>query len=901
MKKNSLFIIDGSSFLYRAYYGVRPLHTSTGVPVHAVYGFCRMIKKLIDTYAPTSLLLIWDSAGKTERHALYQEYKAHRQAAPSDLFSQKELIQEFSQLLGIQQVQENGIEADDLIFSAARDAQTWGMNSVVVSSDKDLAQAITDSTLIFDAFKNVLIDRAAFEAKMGFPLSKIIFYYSLIGDSSDNIPGAKGIGPKSALELVNQFDSVHDLYTRLAEVKKIGTREKLLASKEMVELSEKLFTLHYYPNRIKKEKLQFSADQWHNCANFFNKLGFKSLIAPTQQSLFSKEQEELATSKPNRSYSLVQTEKQLAQLIQEIEAAGTCALDTETTGLKPLEDQLVGISVCLAEGKAYYIPCGHITDEQQLSIALLKQQFGPVLANQAIKKYLHNAQFDALVLFNAGMPLAGIAYDSMILAHLLGNEASRVGLKFLSEHFLGEPMTSFAHLTKTVGCKTFAAIPLEKALSYAADDAHQTFSLTKLLIAKAEEAKIIDYYTSIENPLIPILIECHKEGIYADPAILAELDTQVMQELKEIQEQIRVFLPEETLAINLNSPRQLEHLLFTVLGLKPAKKTSQKTGFSTDIEVLTHLAKEHPVPALIIRYRELAKIKGTYLDGLAAAINKKTGKIHTFFSQTRTATGRLASHDPNLQNIPTRKRGLPIAVREAFRAPENRVLISFDYSQIELRVLAYLSQDPELLHAFEEGQDIHTKTATYLFSVPTHAVTDTQRQMGKKINFSIIYGLTPYGLSQDLNISFKEAQEFIDRYFASYPGIKEWMSKVIIRTHEDGFVTTYWGRKRAIPAIYEKNRTLYDAAVRMAINTTVQGTAAEIMKRGMIRVQKRIEEEHLSAIILLQIHDEIVISAPKQQAQAIAEIVQKELELAVNWPLKLRVNFKIGHNWEEIS
>jgi DNA polymerase-1 len=894
MKKNTLFIIDGSSFLYRAYYGVRPLQTSSGVPVHAVYGFCRMIKKLIDSYAPTSLLLVWDSAGKTERHTLYQDYKAHRQAAPSDLFSQKELILEFADLLGIQQVQENGIEADDLIFSAARDAHALGMNSVIVSSDKDLAQAITNSTIIFDAFKDTLIDKAAFESKMGFPLSKIVFYYSLIGDSSDNIPGAKGIGPKGALKLVNQFDSLHDMYRRLTEVKKASTREKLLASKEMVLLSEKLFTLHYYPDKIDKEKLGFSAEQWHNCAPFFNKLGFKSLIA-------SSKQEELPLQKPARNYHLVQTEEQLAQLIQKIEAAGICALDTETTGLKPLEDSLVGISVCLEEGTAYYIPCGHTTGEQQLSIDLLKQHLGPILATKTIKKYLHNAQFDALVLLNAGMPLAGITYDSMILAHLLGNEASRIGLKFLSEHFLDEPMTSFAHLTKTLGCKTFAAIPLEKALSYAADDAHQTFLLTKLLVAKAEEANILDYYTTIEHPLIPILIKCHQEGIYVDQAILDQLDKQVMQELHEIQEQIRLFLPEETVTLNLNSPKQLEHLLFTLLGLKPVKKTSQKTGFSTDIEVLTHLAKEHPVPALIIRYRELAKIKGTYLDGLAAAINKKTGKIHTFFSQTSTATGRLASHDPNLQNIPTQKRGLPIAVRAAFRAPEDTVLMSFDYSQIELRVLAYLSQDPELLHAFAQEQDIHTKTAAYLFNTSTQAVTDEQRQMGKKINFSIIYGLTPYGLSQDLNISFKEAQEFIDRYFASYPGIKEWMNTVIIRTHKDGFVTTHWGRKRAIPGIYEKNRTLYDAAVRMAINTTVQGTAAEIMKRGMIRVEKKIEEKLLPAVILLQIHDELIISAPKHLAEDIGKIVRKELELAVDWPLKLRVNFKIGHNWEEIS
>jgi DNA polymerase-1 len=899
--KNALFIIDGSSFLYRAYYGVRPLTTTKGVPVHAVYGFCRMIKRIIDSFNPSHFIVAWDSHGPTVRHDIYPAYKSTRQAPPSDLTVQKDLIKQFADSITLPQIHKIGIEADDLMYSLALDAKKRDQTAIIITADKDLGQVLQEKIVIFDPFKDILITAESLEAKLGFSINKLVFYYALIGDSSDAIPGVKGVGPKTALDLVQKFDSLEHLYNNLDQVEKVALREKLKLFQHDAFLSEQLFQIKYYNVEKTEESVLFNAKNWNNALDIFKELEFHSLVKTIvhqqQTSLFSQEH----AYKADREFILIQTEDQLITLCEKIKAAGGCALDTETTGLLPLEDNLVGISVCIEEGIAYYIPCGHTTGELQLSLDSILKHIKPIFEDNAIKKYIHNAQFDMLVLEKAGIILAGLALDTMIAAHLLGNEAQRVGLKYLSEHFFNEPMQSFAHMVKKTGCATFDQISLDQAVSYAAHDAHQTFLLARLCTKKLTEESLLEYYTTIEQPLLSVLLDLYKQGISVDQQILEQLDLAVMDALTAIKKSIASCMPQEQQDINLNAPRQIEHLLFTVLGLKPVKKTAAKTGYSTDFEVLQELAKTHHIPGFIIRYRELAKLKSTYIEGLKPFITDKNNTIHTTLSQISTATGRLSSYDPNLQNIPVDSLGLPIHIRSAFIAGKNKLFIALDYSQIELRVLAYLSQDKELIQAFTHDQDIHIRTAAHIFQIPLNEVTSEQRQMGKKINFSILYGLTPYGLSKDLEISFKQAQLFIDRYFACYTGVREWMNKTLSAAQENGYVTTLWGRKRVLPSIYEKNKNLHEAAERMAINTVAQGTAAEIMKLGMIRVHALLKTKQLPASIVLQIHDEILVTVEQEKAQEISELIKKELESVVTWNIPLQVSVKIGANWEEAS
>ena len=898
--KNALFIIDGSSFLYRAYYGVRPLTTTKGIPVHAVYGFCRMIKRIIDSFNPSHFIVAWDSHGPTVRHDIYPAYKSTRQAAPSDLTVQKDMIKQFADTIGLPQIHKIGIEADDLMYSLALDAKNRDQTAIIITADKDLGQVLQDKIVIFDPFKDTLITAESLEAKLGFGIDKLVFYYALIGDSSDAIPGVKGVGPKTALDLVQKFDSLEHLYNNLDQVEKVTLREKLRLFQQDAFLSEQLFQIKYYNLEKTEESVVFDSQNWNNALEFFKELEFNSLvkaiIATQQTSLLPQEH----AYKADREFILIQTEDQLIALCEKIKAAGACALDTETTGLLPLQDKLVGISVCIEEGIAYYIPVAHTTGELQLTPDSILHYIKPVFEDASIKKYMHNAQFDILVLAHAGIIIAGLALDTMIAAHLLGNQAQRVGLKYLSEHFFNEPMQSFAHIVKKTGCATFDQIPLDQAVSYAAHDAHQTFLLARLFSKKLIEEKLLAYYTTIEQPLLSVLLDLYKQGISVDQQILEQLDLAVMDALIAIKKSIANYMPAEQQDINLNAPRQIEHLLFTVLGLKPVKKTAAKTGYSTDFEVLEELAKTHVIPGLIIRHRELAKLKSTYIEGLRPCITDKN-TIHTTLSQTSTATGRLSSYDPNLQNIPVDSLGLPIHIRSAFIAGKNNQFIALDYSQIELRVLAYLSQDKELIQAFTHDQDIHIRTAANIFQIPLDQVTSEQRHMGKKINFSILYGLTPYGLSKDLDISFKQAQLFIDRYFACYTGVREWMDKTLSAAQENGYVTTVWGRRRVLPGIYEKNKNLHEAAERMAINTVAQGTAAEIMKLGMIRVHALLKTKNLPASIVLQIHDEILVTAEQERAQELAVLIKQELESVVSWNIPLKVSVKIGKNWEEVS
>ncbi len=892
--KNSVFIIDGSSFLYRAYYSIRPLHTRQGVPVNAVYGFCRMIKKMLDMYQPSSMVLVWDSPGKTVRHELYGAYKDSRQAAPSDLYSQKKLIQEFAEIIGLRQLEMPGIEADDLMFSLAQQLRAEHTDAIIVSSDKDMGQVLGDHVFILDPFKELFITKEDLEKKLEFPIEKLPFYYALIGDSSDNIPGVKGIGPKGAQQLVKQFTSLEELYNNLDKVPSERIRKLLEESRENAFLSELLFKLRFYETYVTKESTAFSVENWDKACSFFEQLEFKSFLKKDDKKETVCEPGVLASK---YTFVLVNTPEELNEVYNEIKKQKRCAIDTESTGTHPLAGDMVGLSVCSKEGKAYYIPFGHKTGEVQLTKDQVLSTLKPLFEDETIEKYLHHAKYDALQLFSAGIELKGIVFDTLLAASLLVGDGQRIGLKYLSDYYLQEPMLFFNDVVKKNKYKDFSYVPLALATEYAAADAHQTLRLHALFEQGIHEQGMTDLFHKLEMPFMHVLIKIEKDGILLDTTILRTIDVQVTEELSRLRIQIIDLIGHEYADINLNSPKQLEELLFEKLQLPPLKKTAGRTSYSTDQQVLRDLAKLHPVPALIMKYRELFKLKSTYLDSLGEYINAYTGRIHTTFSQTGVATGRLSSSEPNLQNIPVHGFGM----RAAFKPAENHVFLSADYSQIELRILAYFSQDETLLKAFKEDLDIHALTAAGLFDVHSSQVTHEQRQIGKRINFSILYGLTAHGLAQDLEIPHGLAKKYIEKYMAQYPGVVAWMDKVVEETKQKGYVETAWGRRRYVPGIYEKNKTLYDLAKRVTINMVPQGTAAEIMKWGMLQLDKVLTEYGLHAKMILQIHDELLLEVPQEEIEKTEQVVKAVLQGVVNWNVPLVVTTRTGKNWQEVT
>ena len=902
--KKTVFLIDGSSFLYRAYYGVRPLHTAQGIPVQAVYSFARMIKKLIDTFHAQQIAIVWDSKGKTTRHEMFENYKATRQAPPSDIFEQKKYIVEFIEAIGMKQIAQQGIEADDIIYSIAQEQKAFGNTVVMITSDKDMGQAIEDDRVVlFDPWKDVILNQTEFEKKMGLPVAKLPFYFSILGDTSDNIPGVKGIGDKGALELVNHFSSLEDLYANLDKVSKERMRTALTNNKDNAFLSYKLFLLQMHPSGLTTQDLQFNELQWVKARKVFTELDFKTLL----KDIDAMEQVEkgvkpaVAEKMVGYDFIAIVSIDQLENLCGLIKQKKLVAIDTETNGLNPLvRNTCVGISLCVQEGTAYYIPFGH-KNIQQLSQDFVVNTLKPIFEDETIKKIFHSAKFDLEALHGIGLEVKGLSFDTLLAANLVTKDWQRIGLKWLSEHYFGEPMLSFQEVVKDNKYKDFSYVPVDLATRYAAADAHQTFRLKPLLEKELKQEKLTELYETIEHPLTQLLYEMEVEGVRLDTKFLAELGKKVTKDLGDIEQQIGQFVDIPMEDLNLNSPRQVEQLLFVTLQLPPKKKSAKGTGYSTDQEVLEALSSLHPVPALISKYRELAKLKSTYIDSLPEYVNAHTNRIHTSYSQTQVATGRLSSSEPNLQNIPADTGGYGIEIRAAFIPPEGHVFLSADYSQIELRVLAYLSQDKNLLNAFLNGHDIHSETSARLFDVPLEKVTSEQRQIGKRINFSVLYGMTPYGLAQDLGIPFKDAKEYIEKYFAQYPGVSAWMEKVVIDTKHNGYVTTHWGRRRYIPAIHEKNRPLYEEARRVAINTVAQGTAAEIMKLGMINLDHALKKNHLRAKVLLQIHDELLISVPKDELVTTQELVKQVLEHVVDWNVPLEVSTRAGKNWKEVT
>ncbi|QQR48871.1 DNA polymerase I [bacterium] len=916
IKKDALFIIDGSYFLYRSYYALPPLHTPQGKPTHATFAFCRTINKLIKDFDPKKIVVTWDSKSSTAtREEVYAEYKATRQAAPNDLFEQKEDIITFIKLINMCTVSKDNYEADDLIASLVKENPDEQI--VIVCADKDMYQLLSHSNvLILDTFKNKLVSQEDFITERGFQPAKIPFFYSLLGDASDNIPGVKGIGKKTAEDLVKQFDSLENLYQNIESVEKKRTQTLLSEQKDNALLSLKLFLPHYTQTGLAKKDLDFDKNNWHNAADFFEELNFKGLIKEntpekkekkkalsgieTQQSLFE-------STEPTWECVIVSSIDQLKKLLSKIEQIGYCGLDTETSGSDPLQHKLVGLSFAYDHQRAYYIPLQHPHNNAHPQIpfdeciALIK----PLLESDKIEKYLHNTKFDELVFWNNGITLRGTTFDTLIAANLMREAWQKINLKNLSLFFLNEPMRKFKEVMGKE-YKSFDQVPIENGAEYGAHDALQTLKLKEIFEKKlATQPTLEKLFYEIEMPLYHVLTSMEKKGIVLDAKILETTNKELVKELTHLEEKIFAAIyhdsqpAENEPLLNLNSPKQIETLLFDKLGL-PSVKKNKGGSQSTDHEVLEKLSKVHPIPALILRHRELAKLKNTYLDPLPLTINPTTHRVHTSYSQTMTATGRLSSNNPNLQNIPASS-DYGFKIRSAFIAPAGHSFIAADYSQIELRVLAHLSGDQNLIKAFQESQDIHTQTAAQLFGVQPELVTQDQRQIGKKINFSIIYGKTAYGLSQELEISTTEAKKYIETYFAQYPHVRSWMETVIQKTLETGYVETWWGKRRFVPELAEKNKIRHELGRRIAINTAVQGTAADIMKIAMNRLDQAFTAKKMSSSIILQIHDELVIETPTKELFEAKNIVLDIMQNVTTWQVPLDVSIKTGQNWGQIT
>ena len=892
MPSPELYLIDGSAYIYRAYHAIRPLSTSRGLPTHAVFGFLSILRRLLRERSPEYLAVAFDTRGPVFRHRLYDRYKANRPPMPEDLAVQIPYIRESVAAHRILVLEHDDQEADDLIASVTARMTGQGRRVVVVSGDKDLLQLVSADVTLWDPMNDRVMDEAAVAEKYGLPPGQLLDYFALTGDSSDNIPGVPGIGPKSAQKLIGAYHTLENLYQAAPEMKPGKAVRQLLDHREQAFLSRDLVRLNHsaeVPAEIERFRVQ--EPDIDRLRTLYAELEFHSLL-----------KEDLPAPRIDTSrFHLVGDAAGLARLAKRLEGIDLVAVDTETDSLDTLSAHLVGVSLCVGDGEAWYLPCGH-RDAQgalqpgQLRLDDLVRTLRPVLTDGRSTKIGHNLKFDLAVLaapHNGGLELAGPLYDTMVGAWLIDPDRRSYKLDDLCKE-LGLRMTGFAEVTAgDKAADAFARVGLEAAGDYSCEDVYGALQLYRQQVEQLAATGLDRLLAEVEGPLIPVLAAMETAGILVDSDQLARLSIEFGQRLQTFEEEIFRVAGEP---FNINSPRQLGEILFEKLQLPRGRKT--KTGWSTDVQVLESLSLTHELPALVLQYRNLAKLKSTYVDRLASLRNPHTGRVHTSFNQCGTATGRLSSSNPNLQNIPIRtEEGRRI--RSTFIAAEGCTLLAADYSQIDLRVLAHYSEDRELTAAFHAGQDIHRRTAAEIFFVSPELVTAEMRRVAKTINFGIIYGMSSFGLSTQLHISRKEAQTFIDRYLAHFSGIKEFMESVVGQARTDGFVTTLLGRRRYLADINSTNRVRREMAERTAINTPIQGTAADIIKLAMLRVHRELRARGLQARMLLQIHDELVFEVPLAELETVSGLVRMHMEAAMELRVPLVANLQHGQSLDK--
>jgi len=880
-----LYLIDGNSFCYRAYYAIKNLRNSKGFPTNAVYGFISMLRKIIQHQEPDYIGVCFDLKEATFRHKKYSEYKIQRQPMPEGLVQQLPIIKEVLQAYNIAIYQKSGFEADDVIGTLAKAGSRAGIDVFIATGDKDALQLIDKHIKIYNTQKDgVIYDEKQPLERYGVSPERVVDVMALMGDASDNIPGVTGIGEKTAVELIKQFSTLDNLYSNIDNVKSKAQREMLEKYKEQAYLSMELATIDTEtPIDIDFSELKINKPDRDKLYELFKKLEFKNLLteyAP-QNSL-------------DQNYKMLRTAKEFKELIAKLLKAKEVAFDFETTGVDPMLAELVGVSFCHKSGYAEYI--SFIGNNKGFPSAQeILQGLKPFFENENIKKIGQNIKYEKLLLANKGIKLKGLYFDTMIASYLINPSKPNHNLSDISLEYLDYKPTPIQQLLgKGKNAITMDKVPTQTVCNYCCEDSDVTFRLKEILEKRLREEKVDDLFHSMEMPLVEVLSAMEYNGVSIDKVSLEKISCEMFSRIENITSQIYEIAGSE---FNINSPKQLAGILFDKLKLPVVKRT--KTGFSTDVEVLNKLASQHAICVMLLEYRELAKLKSTYVDALPKLINPKTGRVHTSFNQTVTATGRLSSSDPNLQNIPIRtKEGKRI--REAFTSSgSGNFLLSADYSQIELRILAHLSGDPELLDAFKRKADIHRHTASLIFNCQEKDVAATQRMQAKTVNFGIIYGMSPYGLSKELNISPGEATAFIGAYFVKYGKVKSYLEEILDFARENLYVATMSGRRRYIPEINSENQNIKQFAERTATNAPIQGSAADLIKVAMIEIHKEMKQEGLKSKILLQVHDELLFDVLQKEEKQLTQIIKNKMENAIKLKVPIEVNIKTGKNWAE--
>lgn len=944
--KNPLVLVDGSSYLYRAFHAFPPLTNRNGEPTGAMYGVLNMLKSLISQVNPSHIAVVFDAKGKTFRDELFEQYKSHRPPMPDELRAQIQPLHAIIKALGIPLISIEGVEADDVIGTLAVQAAKDGKDVLISTGDKDMAQLVNDHIMLINTMNNTLLDREGVIEKYGIPPELIIDFLALMGDSADNIPGVKGVGEKTALALLQGIGSLKQIYENLDQIATLSFRgaknfaPKLEAEKANADLSYLLATiktdveldvthdqlLTQAQNRAELATLfeHYEFKRWlnevNNNANPVTQTSAEKVPNNYQATQAVKNEENFAApiAIDRSKYETVDTEAKLAAWIEKLTSANIIAVDTETDSLDSMSANLVGISFALENGEACYIPLGHkqkalpkqadmfgddeaeteIADElvkNQLNLTACLTQLKPILENRAIKKIGQNIKYDLTIFANYGIELQGVEFDTMIESYTL-NSTGRHNMDDLAYRYLGHKTIPFEELAgKGKNQLTFDKIEIAKAAEYAAEDADVTMKLHQVLWQKlSQEPELVKLFNEIEMPLVSVLSRIERNGVLIDPKKLLTQSAEIEKRLSEVEQLVHT---EAGQVFNLASTKQLQEILFDKLGLPVLKKTP-KGAPSTNEEVLDELAQQgHLVPKLLMEHRGLSKLKSTYTDKLPQLINAKTGRVHTSYNQAVTATGRLSSSDPNLQNIPIRNEE-GRRIRQAFVAREGYKIVAADYSQIELRIMAHLANDEGMIKAFAEGKDIHRATAAEIFGVALEDVTSEQRRSAKAINFGLIYGMSSFGLSNQLGIGRAEAQKYMDLYFQRYPAVQQFMTDIREVAAEKGYVETLFGRRLYLPDIKSSNAILRKAAERVAINAPMQGTAADIIKVAMIGIDKAIHGDDEIKMIM-QVHDELVFEVKADKIEHYSQLIKAEMEKAISLKVPLIAEVGIGDNWDE--
>ena len=909
MKKTSqsshlkrLFLVDGSALAYRSHFALShtPLTNSQGEATGAIFGFIRGLLQLIDDENPTHIAVVFDTPEPTFRHKAYAEYKATRPKMPDDLANQFPKIKEFVKVLGIQLLEYPGYEADDVMGTLAVQATAEELQVFLYTSDKDLMQLVNEKVFMYYTGRNnstKIMDAEAVKEKLGVLPHQVIDYLTLLGDTSDNVPGVPKVGVKTAVSLLEQFDSLDNIFENSDQVKRASVRESLKANYEQALLSRELVTIDKaVPVTQKISELALDGINHTQAAELCKMYNFSSLL-----SRFTESAQSVQTD-----YQLINTEAGILQLVEKLKQVSLFAFDTETSSADPLRAELVGMSFSWQEGSACYVPVAqsilqndfsdfYLEGEDVQTELSLKKIFQPLLEDPALKKCGQNVKYDMLVMARYGVFMQGFSFDTMLASYILNPALRQHNLDALCmQHFNYRKIPTSDLLGKGKKQKTMREIPVADVAKYAGEDADFTFRLYKILAKKLNKGELQELFETIEMPLIDVLMVIEQNGITLDLPFLTRMSETMAAQLEILIADIYKEAQEE---FNINSNQQLAHILFEKMGMPRKRRT--KTGYSTDARVLEELAKDYDLPRKLLEYRELTKLKSTYVDALPKLVNPYTRKLHTSFNQTVAATGRLSSSDPNLQNIPIRTE-LGRKIREAF-VPSQKgwVLFDADYSQIELRLMAHFSQDEALITAFRNDEDIHTATACRMFDLKPEDMTTDLRRSAKEINFGILYGMGAYGLSRRLNISNEEAQNFISHYFVQYPGINQFIIGTIADAHKNGYVSTMFKRRRLLPDIKSSNNHTREGAERIAVNTPIQGTAADLIKIAMINIHHRLKKEKMQARMLLQVHDELVFEAPEAEQEQLRTLVIEEMSDAIRLDVPIKVEAGVGKNWLE--